>query len=276
PEAVPSGLGRPLSFTKTTTGAAVCILCGKQLAGRQIVRYLGWHCHESCTNTAITKISKRFSYRYFSVGILGGLLSVFVSLPTITTAWNNHLPDLSSFVSTMYFLSYSLDYQGPAIASLGIMIGLVIHSVGLYGFMRNYKEWLGIACALIAGLAAVFFGGMSYFLFTQAPGTYDEVFSVYRYAWISGYTIPSIASRILVGILSVLVGVMVLLMEYELGKGRHSVILGVLFIFTGSMLALIPFSVVIYLVLASYLFIVARMPSEWLEFEKAQKSKGVT
>lgn len=278
PDAVPPNMGFTGIIKRRRTSSSIskhatCILCGESLAKRVTVRYQGWLCHAICTNNTIAKHIEGFSYRYFYFGIFGILLGISLTLPTIIMAGTLLPWGRQSIDSVMFFLEYPLDYVGPSIANIGIMIGLVLHSVGLFGFMKNYKESLSIICVFVTMLAAFCYGGMSYLLYTQAPITYDSVFGVYYYDNISGYMLTSITSRFLIGILSILVGVMVLLLEYELGK--HSVFVGVLFIFIGGILFIFPFSVVTYLTMTIYLFFRARLPSEWLKFEMMLKNEGV-
>lgn len=241
--------------------AATCILCGELLADHETVRYQGWVCHAECTQTTVKERKEGFASHYFVAGMLGGLLTLFISLIIIFAV----VPIEGEYVSS-YFLEHNVDYTLPAIASIGIMCGFLLQSIGLVGFNKNYDQREGLFCAVLAMASAIVYGVRGVLILDGAllPGVFDEITGVYKYVMIPGYSEVWLMTIFLIPILSISTAILVWLIEKELGIGIQALILGVAFF----IIALMPYAAVMYSGLAAYLFYNSGFPKEWAEVAK--------
>ena len=237
-----------------------CIICGKSVDPDNAVRYMDWICHPECVNRAVEEKVEGFNDRYFIVGAIGALIGILGSFILISIQ-----PAMSESVLT----NPSTLYLNVAISYALIALGILIHSVGLYGLHRNYTQPQGLLSAGIAIVDAAFFSGMSILIFTYGlnPDFLDPETGHLLLEEILLYTPLVLAAMFLFGVLSVIVAITIWMLEKELKPIIPAVIITIVLVVNVGVFLIIPHSIIVYFGILFWVFYNAGVPKYWSEIE---------
>jgi hypothetical protein len=155
------------------------------------------------------------------------------------------------------------------IGLVGVSVGFLIHSIGLFGLHRNYVQVYAKISAIVSVLVACCFGYMAFLLLTYGLDPLYHDPETGHLLLIPGYFLAGFASQALFGILSVLVGITIWMLDDELRGGLvPPVILGILLIIIGAIVLYSLPMMALYFVIIFLIFTVAGIPKYWVEIEK--------
>ncbi len=237
-----------------------CIFCGLHVDPEIAVRYQGWISHPECAKGAMNQRIERFDRKYFILGGVGaviGLVSAFLFAGAQAAFAETIVPDY-------IFMTFMV-----GIGLLGISVGFLVHSIGLFGLHKNYEERYAMVSAILSVMVACCFGYMAFLLFTYGLDPLYHNPETGHLLQLPGYRLATGASLALFGVLSVLVAISVWLLEDELRgglvpPGKLGILLVIIAALVGYSLPMIAlYFVIIFLILTT-----AGIPKFWVEIEE--------
>jgi len=237
-----------------------CIFCGLHVNPEVAVRYQGWISHPECAKGAMTQRIESFDRKLFILGAIGaviGLVFAFLFAGASVAFAEPIVPD-------NIFMTFMV-----GIGLVGVSVGFLIHSIGLFGLHRNYVQVYAKVSAIVSVLVACCFGYMAFLLLTYGLDPLHHDPETGHLLLIPGYFLAGFASQALFGILSVLVGITVWMLDDELRGGLvPPVILGILLIIIGAIVLYSLPMMALYFVIIFLIFTVAGIPKYWVEIEQ--------
>jgi hypothetical protein len=150
-------------------------------------------------------------------------------------------------------------------------IGLIFQAFGLYGFASNYDEGVGVICAILSIVTAIFHFVAAGFVLAYGydPIYYEPIAGDFLVGNIPGFMLASIAAFMGLLIMMALVGVLILLLGESFTPGMDNRVIAVVFIGAAALMPLSPLNIFIEMILLTVLFLNAGVPKEWkkIEFE---------
>lgn len=237
-----------------------CILCGLDVDPEIAVRYQNWICHPECAKDAMTQRIERFDRKYFILGAIGAVIGLVFTFLVVGAQLAFAEPIVPDYIFWTFMIG---------IGSLGISVGFLIHSIGLFGLHRNYVQGYAMVSAIMSVLVACTFGIMAFLLLTYGL---DPIFhnpETGHLLQIPDYWIAGFASQALFGTLSVFMGVTVWMLDDDLRGGLvPPTTLGILLVIIGAT-AMYSFSMIaLYFVVIFLILTTAGIPKYWVEIEK--------
>jgi len=237
-----------------------CIFCGLHVGPEVAVRYQGWISHPECAKGAMTLRIESFDRRYFIPGAIGaviGLVFTFLFAGAQAAFAEPIVPDYI-FMTFMVGISF-----------LGISVGFLIHSIGLYGLHINYEEKYAKISAIVSVLVACALGYMAFLLLTYGLDPLYHDPETGHLLLVPDYFPASGALVALFGVLSVFVGVTVWLLEDELrGAFVPPMMLSILFVIIGALVMYSLQMIALYFVIIFLIFTAAGIPRFWVEIDE--------
>jgi len=237
-----------------------CIFCGLHVDPEVAIRYQGWISHPTCAKGAITQRTENFDRKYFIIGAIGAVIGlVFAFLHAGAQA------AFAEFIVPDYIFMTLM----VGIGLLGVSVGFLIHSIGLFGLHRNYVQGYAKASAIISVLVACAFGITAFLLLTYGLDPLYHNPETGHLLQIPGYWIAGSASQALFGTLSAFMGITVWLLEDELRGGLvPPMILGILLVIIGALVMYCFPMIALCFVVIFLIFTTAGIPKCWVEIEK--------
>ncbi len=260
------------SESPNTDIAITCIFCGEPLDHGEIVKYQDWYCHNDCYQESLNEHIASFDKRYFWLAIIGAIIGVFAQIPLVVKSVTWDVSALAPPVLT--YLSYNLDYTGPAIAYFGLFTGFLLISSGYKGFAKNYDDQVALIGVFLNVFLSIVFLGLSLILFVFGPDPtyFDNIENVYRYASMPSFMPLLILSRLLFGIDLAYTGILVWMLEREVNLGVMNRVLTVILVVASASVIDIPIFLPVFLVIMAFLFYVSGYPKYWFDVEPATLS----
>lgn len=234
-----------------------CIFCGEPVDPDEAVRFEGFISHPGCAASTRERRIKQFDTTLFSIGAIGALIGVLMSIPLLL---NSNYTTVTAYGINIY------DWQSLALSYTGIAVGLVIQSIGLISFNRNFTQREALAAFLLSLVTAAASGMLAVLLLTYGPNPdfHDPVEGFLLIGDIPEFFLTLVSFGFLFGITSILVGVTIWMLEKELANiGAPPLLLAFVFIFIGGVLALVPLAPILYFGLIMYVYASIGMPSYW-------------
>jgi len=237
-----------------------CIFCGLHVDPEVAIRYQGWISHPTCAKGAITQRTENFDRKYFIIGAIGAVIGlVFAFLHAGAQA------AFAEFIVPDYIFMTLM----VGIGLLGVSVGFLIHSIGLFGLHRNYVQIYARISAILSVLIACCLGYMAFLLLTYGLDPLYHNPETGHLLPLPCYYLAGFVSVMLFGLLSVLVAIAVWMLEDELRGGLvPPMILGILLVIIGVLvlynLPMIP----LYFVTIFLIFTTAGIPKYWIEIEE--------
>ncbi len=237
-----------------------CILCGLHVDPEVAVRFQGWICHPECAKDAMNQRIERFDRRYFILGGVGAVIGLVFAFLFAGAQAAFAEPIVPDYIFMTFMVGVSL---------LGISVGFLIHSIGLYGLHINYEEKYARISAIVSVLVACALGYMAFLLLTYGLDPLYHDPETGHLLLVPDYFLASGASVMLFGVLSVFVGVTVWLLEDELRGGLvPPMMLGILFVIIGALVMYSLQMIALYFVIIFLIFTTAGIPKFWVEIEE--------
>ncbi len=237
-----------------------CIFCGLHVDPAVAVRYQGWISHPECAKGAMNQRIERFDRRYFILGGVGtviGLVSAFLFAGALAAFSEPIVPDY-------IFMTFMV-----GIGLLGVSVGFLIHSLGLFGLHMNYAEGYAWISAIMSVIVACCFGWLAFLLLTYGLDPLYHNPETGHLLIIPDYYLAGSASVALFGVLSVLVAITVWLLEDELRGGLvPPTILGILLVIIAALVMYSLSMIALYFVIVFLIFTTAGIPKFWVEIEE--------
>jgi hypothetical protein len=237
-----------------------CIFCGLHVDPEVAVRYQGWISHPECAKSTMTQRIERFDRRYFILGALGAVIGLVFAFLIAGAQAAFAEPIVPDYIFMTHMVGIGL---------LGISVGFLIHSIGLFGLYRNYLQVYARTSAILSVLVACCFGYKAFLLLTYGLDPLYHDPETGHLLLIPNYYLAGITSVMLFGILSVLVAITVWMLEDELRGGFVSpMILGILLVIIGALVLYSLPMIALYFVVIFLIFTTAGIPKYWIELEK--------
>lgn len=222
-----------------------CIICGKPLSKADGVRYGGALAHETCTLKTIEEKVDNFQRSLLYIGSFGLVVVAVTYFSLFTTV-----------TDPIYY----------AIAFAGTAVGLMIQSVGFVGIARNYDLPQGFACTILAILNAIAYAMASFIVLVN--GNNPEYFTAEGF--LDLFRIPYMelalyAAFALTGLLMIIFGIIILLLEDQLNPIYPNYIITIIFIVLVAFVPGSPVNILIEFVLVTFVFLIAGPPPAWSE-----------
>ena len=237
-----------------------CIICGLYVDPAAAVRYQGWISHPECAKDAMNRRIERFDRRYFILGGVGaviGLVSAFLFAGALAAFSEPIVPDY-------IFMTFMV-----GIGLLGVSVGFLIHSLGLFGLHMNYAEGYAWISAIMSVIVACCFGCMAFLLLTFGLDPLYHNPETGHLLLMPNYYLVGFASVALFGVLSVLVAITVWMLEDELRGGIvPPTILGILLVIIAALVIYSLSMIALYFVIVFLIFTTAGIPKFWVEIEE--------
>ena len=237
-----------------------CIFCGLHVDPTVAVRYQGWISHPECAKDAMNQRIERFDRRCFILGGVGaviGLVSAFLFAGASAAFSEPIVPDY-------IFMTFMV-----GIGLLGVSVGFLVQSLGLFGLHKNYAERYAWISAITSILVACCFGFMAFLLLTYGLDPLYHDPETGHLLLLPDYLIAYIASVALFGVLSVLVAITVWLLGDELRGGLvPPMILGILLVIIAALVGYSLSMIALYFVIIFLIFTTAGIPKFWVELEE--------
>jgi hypothetical protein len=242
-----------------------CILCGNAIPENEAVRYRGWICHESCANEVISKQLLKFDRRLLLIGGFGGLVGLVLTIPIIITVFSaeEFMPFLLQRFGS--YNLFDLSYVQPGFDALFTAIAILVMCVGFYGIYKNYNESLGLLTIGVGLATSISYVTLSSIIFTLGPDPvyHDPVTSHIIWTSVPGFYYTTSATLAMFGIFNVIIGIMFLFLEDEMGKGNIGRLKAISFIVVGGALWFLPITKLVHYVLVVIVFLTAGIPESW-------------
>ena len=237
-----------------------CIFCGLDVDPEVAVRYQGWISHPECAKSAMTQRIERFDRRYFILGGIGAVIGLVFTFLFVGAQAAFAEPIVPDYIFMTFMAGIGL---------LGISVGFLIHSIGLFGLHKNYEEGYARISAIISVLVACCFGYMAFLLLTYGLDPLYHNPETGHLLLIPDYELTGFASFALLGVLSVLVAITVWMLEDELREGPVTpVILGILLVIAAALVMYSIPMIAFYFVIIFLIYATAGIPKFWVELEK--------
>lgn len=237
-----------------------CIFCGLHVDPEVAVRYQGWISHPECAKSAMNQRIESFNQTHFILAVFGAVIGlVFTSLLSgAYVGFSEPIVPNYIFITNLIGIGY-----------VGISVGFLIHSIGLFSLHRTYGETYARLSAIMSVLVASCFGCIALLLLTFGLDPLYHDPETGHLLQIPYYFIVHSASVALFAVLSVLVAITVWMLEDELrGRFVPPRILGILLVIVAALVGYTLPMIALYFVIVLLIFTTAGIPKYWVEIEK--------